>query len=314
MIRKLSILLVTLFVAGCLLAFLLWAERRPDAHYLSDLRSSISSEPAPAQARGNLLMIRPQLYPMDYQSPAHLRLKLAAALDNARDAGLLGPDTLVVLPEHIGTWLLARGEKVEFYQARSRQEVRDWLLLGNPLLAIKALLLNLDAERLDEALLRMKAEQMADDYQQLFAGLAREYRVTLLAGSILLPEPRVEDGRLRSGEGPLRNLSLVFSPQGTIQGSPHLEPWPWRADATAAQRLSVGAVHYRVERDWRPGYPQSSVHLVDGDMSSPALFLRGKLDWPIGGASRNILLIPREVEQASPAPGSHLLNIWIAGE
>lgn len=314
MIRKLSILLVTLIVAGCLLAFLLWAERRPDAHYLSDLRSSISSEPAPAQARGNLLMIRPQLYPMDYQSPAHLRLKLAAALDNARDAGLLGPDTLVVLPEHIGTWLLARGEKVEFYQARSRQEVRDWLLLGNPLLAIKALLLNLDAERLDEALLRMKAEQMADDYQQLFAGLAREYRVTLLAGSILLPEPRVEDGRLRSGEGPLRNLSLVFSPQGTIQGSPHLEPWPWRADATAAQRLSVGAVHYRVERDWRPGYPQSTVHLVDGDMSSPALFLRGKLDWPIGGASRNILLIPRKVEQASPAPGSHLLNIWIAHE
>lgn len=314
MIRKLSILLVTLFVAGCLLAFLLWAERRPDAHYLSDLRSSISSEPAPAQARGNLLLIRPQLYPMDYQSPAHLRLKLAAALDNARDAGLLGPDTLVVLPEHIGTWLLARGEKVEFYQARSRQEVRDWLLLGNPLLAIKALLLNLDAERLDEALLRMKAEQMADDYQQLFAGLAREYQVTLLAGSILLPEPRVEDGRLRSGEGPLRNLSLVFSPQGTIQGSPHLEPWPWRADATAAQRLSVGAVHYRVERDWRPGYPQSTVHLVDGDMSSPALFLRGKLDWPIGGASRNILLIPRKVEQASPAPGSHLLNIWIAHE
>lgn len=314
MIRKLSILLVTLIVAGCLLAFLIWAERRPDAHYLSDLRSAISSEPAPAQARGNLLLIRPQLYPMDYQSPAHLRLKLAAALDKAREAGLLGPDTLVALPEHIGTWLLARGEKVEFYQARSRQEVRDWLLLGNPLLAIKALLLNLDAERLDEALLRMKAEQMAEDYQQLFAGLAREYRVTLLAGSILLPEPRVEDGRLRSGEGPLHNLSLVFSPQGTIQGSPHLEPWPWRAGATAAQLLSVGAVHYRVERDWRPGYPQSTVHLVDGNRSSPPLFLRGKLDWPIGGASRDIPLTPREVEQASAAPGSHLLNIWIARE
>jgi hypothetical protein len=314
MMRKLSILLIALIAASCLVAFLIWAERRPAAHYLSDLRSAISSEPAPAQSRGNLLLIRPQLYPMDYQSPDHLRLKLAAALDNARDAGLLGPNTLVALPEHIGTWLLARGEKVEFYQARSRQEVRDWLLLGNPLLAVKALLLNLDAERLDEALLRMKAEQMAEDYQQLFGGLAREYQVTLLAGSILLPEPRVEDGRLHSGAGPLSNLSLVFSPQGRIQGSPHLEPWPWRADATPAQRLSVGAVDYRVERDWRPGYPQSRVHLVDGDLSSPALFLRGKLDWPIGGASRNILLIPREVEQASPAPGSHLLNVWIGAE
>ncbi|MDO9623995.1 MAG: hydrolase [Pseudomonas sp.] len=314
MTRKLSILLVSLAVGGCLLAFLIWAERRPPAHYLSDLRSVISSEPALAQSRGNLLLIRPQLYPMDYQSPGHLRLKLTAALDNARNAGLLGPDTLVALPEHIGTWLLARGEKVEFYQARSRREVRDWLLLGNPLLAIEALLLNLDAERLDEALLRMKAEQMAEDYQQLFGGLAREYQVTLLAGSILLPEPRVEDGQLRSGEGPLRNLSLVFSPQGTIQGSPHLEPWPWRADATPAQHLNVGALQYRVERDWRPGYPQSSVHLVGGDMSSPALFLRGRLDWPIGGASRAIQLIPDEAEHAHQAPGSHLLNVWISSE
>lgn len=309
--RKLSILLVSLIAAGCLAAFLIWAERRPDAHYLSDLRSTISSEAAPPQQRGNLLLIRPQLYPLDYRSPAHLRLKLAAALDNARDAGLLGPGTLVALPEHIGTWLLARGEKVEFYRARNRQEVRDWLLLGNPLLAIEALLLNLDAQRLDEALLRMKAEQMAEDYQQLFAGLAREYRVTLLAGSILLPEPRVEGGRLHSGEGPLRNLSLVFSPQGEIQGQAYDEPWPWRPEANPPQRLSVGALHYRVERDWRPGYPQSRLHLDDSAMNSPALFLRGKLDWPIGGASRDIRLIPCEVQQASQAPGSHLLNLWI---
>lgn len=312
--RKLSILAVLLLLAGCLVAFLIWAERRPDAHYLSDLRSAISSEPAPAQARGNLLLIRPQLYPLDYQSPAHLRLKLAAALDNARDAGLLGPGTLVALPEHIGTWLLARGEKVEFYRARNRQEVRDWLLLGNPLLALRVLLRNLDAERLDEALLRMKAEQMAEDYQQLFAGLAREYRVTLLAGSILLPEPRVEDGRLHSGEGPLRNLSLVFSPQGEIHGRTYHEPWPWRPEANPPQRISIGALHYRVERDWRPGYPQSTLHLEGSTMNSPALFLRGKLDWPIGGASRDIRLTPADVQQASPAPGSHLLNLWIAPE
>ena len=312
MMRKLSILLAALSAAGCLAAFLIWAERRPADHYLSDLRSAISSEPVPAQPQGNLLLIRPQLYPLDYRSPAHLRLKLSAALDSARQAGLLAPDTLVALPEHIGTWLLARGEKVEFYQARSRQEVRDWLLLGNPLLAIEALLLNLDAERLDEALLRMKAAQMAEDYQQLFAGLAREYRITLLAGSILLPAPRIEGDRLRSGEGPLRNLSLVFSPQGQIQGQAYDEPWPWQADAGPAQRVIVGALQYRVVRDWRPGYPQSSVQLLDRGLSSPPLFLRGKLGWPIGGASRDIRLTPEDVQQASPAPGSHLVNIWIA--
>jgi hypothetical protein len=311
MMRKLLTLLVLSLAAGSLAAFLVWAKQRPSAHYLSDLRTYLSSEPAPAIAQGNLLLIRPQLYPLDYQSPAHLRLKLAAALDTARQAGLLNEQTLVALPEHIGTWLLARGEKVEFYQARSRQEVRDWLLLGNPLLAIRVLLRNLDADRLDEALLRMKAEQMAEDYQQLFSGLAKEYDVAILAGSVLLPEPQIKEGRLHCGTGALRNLSLVFGPDGSILGEPYIGPWPWKPDSAKAQQFSIGDQRYLVERDWRPGYPQSTVHLADG-RTSPPLFLRGKLSWPIGGASRDIELTPQGAPQVSQAPGSHLLNIWIA--
>jgi len=311
MMRKLSILLALLLVGGCLTAFLIWAEHRPSAHYLSDLRSEIISEPAPAEILGNLLVVRPQLYPLDYQSPAHLRLKLAAALDHARNDGLLGPRTLVVLPDHIGTWLLAHEEKVEFYQARSRKEVRNWLLLGNPLLAVRALLQNLDADRLDQALLRMKAEQMAEDYQKLFAGLAHEYHITLLAGSILLPEPRVENGQLRSGTGPLRNLSLAFSPTGSILGEPYSEPWPWQPNAGKKQQLSLGEMHFVVERDWSPGYAQSIVRTRDDDRVSAPLFLRGKLTWPIGGAPRNTELTPQQVPQASQAAGSHLLNLWI---
>ena len=157
-----SLLILLLLVTGAG-SFLYWAEQRPSAHYLSDLRSQIHGEQRPAQSHGNLLLVRPQLFPLDYQSPAHLRLKLAAALDNARAAGLIEEHTLVVFPDHIGTWLLARDEKPEFYRARSRQEVRDWLLLGNPLLALRVLLENLDADRLDEALLRMKAERMAQE-------------------------------------------------------------------------------------------------------------------------------------------------------
>ncbi|MES2817661.1 MAG: hydrolase [Pseudomonadota bacterium] len=308
--RKLSLSLIALLVllACGLTAFILWASQRPSAHYLSDLRSEVLATPAPADASGNLLLIRPQLFATDYQSPAHLRLKLATALDRAQAAGLLRPGTLVALPEHIGTWLIGRGEKVEFYQARSRQEVRDWLLLGNPWLAVKVLVLNLDADRLDEALLRMKAEQMAEDYQTLFAGLAREYRITLLAGSMLLPEPRLEDGRLRSGDGPLRNLSLVFGPDGNLLAPLYSEPWPWQPGE--AQQFTLDGRTWRVTRDWQPGYPQSTLHLPDGRSSAP-LFLRGKLSWPVGGASRYIELTPHRAPQSSEAPGSHLLNVWL---
>jgi hypothetical protein len=41
--------------------------------------------------------------------------------------------TVVVLPEHIGTWLWARGEKNELYQATRDREAWQWLELSNPL-------------------------------------------------------------------------------------------------------------------------------------------------------------------------------------
>jgi hypothetical protein len=308
--RKLFIILIALLVAGCFGGFVYWAKQRPSAHYLSDLRSEVIGSTAVQLDQPNLLLIRPQLYPLDYQSPAHLRLKLAAALDEARAAGLLGQQTLVALPDHIGTWLLARDEKVEFYRAQTRKEVRDWLLLGNPLLAVRVLLTNLDAERLDEALLRMKATRMARDYQALFSGLASDFGVTLLAGSILLPEPSLSQGQLRCGDGALRNLSLVFGPDGQILGEPYSEPWP-RLTSTGPQQLSFAGIRYQVERDWRPGYPQSRLRQVGSDQLSEPLFLRGKLSWPIGGAPREVDLTPHQIPQASEAPGSHVLNSWI---
>ena len=310
--RTLLISAALLLLAGAgLLIFLDWAKERPTIHYLSDLRTQVISPPPPSVRHGNLLTIRPQLFPFDYQSPTHLRLVLAAALDAARDAGLLNAQTLVVLPDHIGTWLLATGEKPEFYRARDRLEVRNWLLLGNPLLAMNVLLRNLDANRLDEALLRMKAEQMAADYQSLFGGLAREYGVTLQAGSILLPEPRVDDdGQLHSGSGPLWNLSLVFGPDGRITGEPFLQDWPWTSVRIPTQRVTVADQQYLIERDWLPGWPQSRVQLPNG-RTSPPLFLRGRLSWPIGGVPRGVALTPTQAPQLSSLPGTHLLNQWI---
>jgi hypothetical protein len=309
--RKLLLLSILGTLIGGLASFIGWAERRPPSHYLSDLRGQLSSDRGTPGEAGNLLLIRPQLFPADYRSPAHLRLKLAAALDRARAAGLLGPRTLVLLPEHIGTWLIAAGEKSELYRARDRKEVRDWMLLGNPLLALRVLVRNLDAERLDEALLRMKAKRMAADYQQLFSGLAREYRVTLLAGSILLPAPYLHDGELSVGDGPLRTLSLAFGPDGQPLGEPFSEAWPQPTDKAEPQRLHLAGRELLIERDWQPGYPQSRVRVVGGDQLSEPLYLRGTLSWPVGGAPRRVELTPLAMQRGQ-APGSQLLNLWIA--
>lgn len=309
--RKLLFLSILCALLGGLASFVGWAERRPASHYMSDLRSELSSDQGTPGEAGNLLLIRPQLFPVDYQSPAHLRLKLAAALDRARGAGLLTPNTLVVLPEHIGTWLIAAGEKSELYQARDRKEVRDWMLLGNPLQAVRVLMQNLDAERLDEALLRMKARRMAADYQQLFSGLAREYRVNLLAGSILLPAPYLQDGTLNIGDGPLRTLSLAFGADGQLLGDAFSEPWPQPSDKGEPQHLRLADRELLIERDWQPGYPQSRVRVAGSEQASEPLYLRGKLSWPLGGAPRRVELTPLEIQRGQ-APGSQLLNLWIA--
>ena len=72
----------------------------------------------------------------------------------------------------------------------------------------------------------MKAKGMAKDYQALFGGLAKEFDVTLVAGSIVLPEPSVIDGTLKIGRGALYNSSVVFGRDGLPIGQPQRQMHP----------------------------------------------------------------------------------------
>ena len=106
--RKLIFLiLITLFAA-----YAGWAERRPVGHYLSDLRSQVSVVQGQPGERGNLLAVQPELFTPDYQSAERLQLKFHAYLENARRQGLLNERTVVVFPEHVGTWL-AHGDGLD---------------------------------------------------------------------------------------------------------------------------------------------------------------------------------------------------------
>lgn len=305
--RALKFALLAAAALVALVYFLDWSERRSHGHYLSDLRTHVVSSEARAHGP-NVVLVQAQLSPVDYQSLDHLRLKLDAVLDRAQAQGMLIPGSLVVLPDHIGTWLIATGEKVEFYQSRDRYEVRDWLLLGNPLNAVKALLLNLGANRLDEALLRMKAEDMAQAYQAFFSDLARRYSVFVVAGSIVLPSPVFEAGQLHAGNGVLRNVGLVFSPDGSVLGPMHDDPWPI-ATRSVPEMISLEGRQYSIERDVQDGHPCIRVRRLDtGELSQP-VFLRGTLDWPIGGVPRRITLSAPPDTLNGPA-GSHVIKAW----
>ncbi|BBH32418.1 MULTISPECIES: carbon-nitrogen hydrolase family protein [Pseudomonas] len=236
--RKFLYLLFTLALIAALITYALWTTDRPTGHYLSDLRINLAVDQGTPADRGNLLGIQPELFPTDYQSPERLHRKLAAYLQTARDLGFLNAKTVVVLPEHIGTWLMVGGEKDELYQATTLKEAMNWLAISNPLAFIRALVSAQGDNRLDDAYLRMKAERMAHDYQALFGGLAKEFGITLVAGSIVLPEPSVSEGELKIGRGALYNSSLVFGSDGRPIGQPQRQRHP-----VFEQRDVLGANH-----------------------------------------------------------------------
>jgi predicted amidohydrolase len=224
--RKLLYLFFSMALVAALTTYAMWAADRPAGHYLSDLRINVAVDQGSPADRGNLLGIQPELFPTDYQSPERLHRKLAAYLQQAQDQGLLNDKTVVVLPENVGTWLLLSGEKDELYQAPNLAEAMNWLAASNPLLFARAWLSANGSDRLNDAYLRMKSKAMAKDYQALFGGLAKEFHVTLVAGSIVLPEPSIRDGQLKPGSGALFNSSVVFGRDGVPLGQPQRQMHP----------------------------------------------------------------------------------------
>ncbi|GFZ68272.1 carbon-nitrogen hydrolase [Pseudomonas amygdali pv. eriobotryae] len=226
--RKLFAICLILLSIASLVSYAVWTGQRPAGHYLSDLRIRLAINEGEPGERGNMLGIEPELFPTDYQNTDRLHRKLTAYLQQARDYGLINHRTVVVLPEHIGTWLFASGEKDELYQAATVDEAMDWLSWSNPLQFITAMLSAEGQDRLDDAHLRLKARSMARDYQALFGGLAKEFGITLVAGSIVLPEPSVENGQLKVGKGALYNSSLTFGSDGQPLGQPQRQLYPDR--------------------------------------------------------------------------------------
>jgi hypothetical protein len=166
---------------------------------------------------GNLLGIQPWLTPADYASARGFYARLDALLGLARRAGWIGPRTVVVLPEYLGTWLLAVGAPRAVVRARAVAAAMPPLIAAQPLAFLRALAASRGRERLREALFRMRAPATARAMTAVFAQLARSYGVTIVAGTILLPTPYVAAGELRAGRGPLHNVAAVFRPDGAAE-------------------------------------------------------------------------------------------------
>jgi predicted amidohydrolase len=172
------------------------------------------------RGRGNLLGIQPVVRLSDYATGERLHNRLAAYLDAARGQGWLGPRSVVVFPEHIGTWLVAEGQPARVYTARRIDRALAMVALRRPAAFLRAALRARARDRAKAALFAMQAGRMAAGYSRVFGGLAEAYGVTVVAGSIVLPAPAVAGGAVVAGHGDLFNVAAVFRPDGTAH--PHL--------------------------------------------------------------------------------------------
>ncbi len=168
------------------------------------------------RGRGMLLGVEPVLNPSSYRSVDSFATDLAAPLEEARAAGWLGPKTIAVYGEYVGTWLVALGEGGAAFGAdRIAAASRMIALRHLPRFAL-AVVASRASDRATEAIFRLKAAVMAAGYQEAFGRLARRFGLTIVAGAIVLPRPRVLSGRLSRGPGPLENVSAVFHPDGSL--------------------------------------------------------------------------------------------------
>lgn len=167
--------------------------------------------------KGNIIALSPYLHTYDFSSKESFYNMLHYYFSFAQRRKLLNDSTIVVLPEYIGTWLVVANEKRSVYADTSVEDGMKTVVISNLLSFGKAYLQSTSKDKIKEAIFKMKADKMLDIYQSTFSKLAKEFHVTIVAGSIVLPNPCAKNGKIEMDKtGSLYNSSSVFDVDGNV--------------------------------------------------------------------------------------------------
>lgn len=211
-----TILLILLVLVG---VYLIWSSTNKGSTLQPTLRIDVVESYGDSTEKGNILGVQAFMTPVDYASEANFKQKIEFYLSEAQKNKLLiSGKTIVVFPEYIGTFLVAANEKESLYQAKTLEEGLQTMVLSNIGKFTKTFVSAPDSvkDKVKYAAFAMKASEMAKIYQKIFSELAAKYAVTIVAGSILLPNPSVGNGVLNVNDGLLYNTSMVFDTKGKL--------------------------------------------------------------------------------------------------
>lgn len=254
----------------------------------------------PGQSRRALVALQTSLTERHYQSSKTYFGQLDQWLSGLRQQ-LPDAELLVLLPEHTGSWLVAADESWLTYLMPDTASALIWPALRQPLAFWRQLQLATEPDALAAALFRLKAQQMAQSYQSGMARLARKHKLTLAAGSLVLPAPRLAHGQLEIGAGPLTNVAALFGPDGAILGLSHKRfpvaselSFITPADTPAATiNTDFGPVTLLVCADsW---YPESWQQLPEQNLVLVSSWLEGEQSWRAPWRGYNGAPMPADV-------------------
>jgi site-specific recombinase XerD len=103
----------------------------------------------------------------DYATEKAFYTKLDGYLQSARQQGWVGERTIVVWPEHIGSWLIAVDESQAVLHATSLSAAMRPLVLRHVIALIRKLVAAREKDRVVASLFRMKAEKIGEHYQAI---------------------------------------------------------------------------------------------------------------------------------------------------
>ncbi len=180
----------------------------------------------------NIVGIQPYMTSWDYMGAQSFYAKMEYYFEEANKAGLLNKNTTVALPEHLGTWLVAAGEKQSVYSASSIEAAMRITVFSNLFNFVYYYSRSGATDKVREAIFQMKAKRMAAIYNYTFSRLARNYEVAIVPGSIVLPKPVVTNGEIKTTKGALFNTSMVFNNDGTVDQNLTLKQYPIEDELT----------------------------------------------------------------------------------
>lgn len=220
-IYKAVIALLIILISFFILAMIITYPINNKRHYILSTSNSVKENYTMQKDNKfiQLVAVQFKLNPHDFTQSQNFKAKIDSIMANIKSRIDPKYNTLVVFPEDTGTMLVLDGMDNVIKSSHTLNEgieksIRQHIIT----MGIEKILYRTSWPR---TLFLYKSQDMAKTYFETFSNAAKKYEVYIVAGSILLPDYKIKNGKylsLKPRDNKVYNISYLFGPDGLIIG------------------------------------------------------------------------------------------------